>query len=76
MCPCCEQFTREIKFRIKYCENCNRFYHRDVMAGENRAIIAKELARGNDFPAHLRRPQQQDKEPSDRPPCPMQSSYK
>ena len=37
MCPCYFQQTKPIKFRGKYCENCNRFYHRDVMAGENMA---------------------------------------
>ena len=78
MCPCCEQFTRQIKFRVKYCENCNRFYHRDAMAGENMAIIGRELAQvhGGNIPIRLRRPiqqnqQQQDTEPPDRPPCPM-----
>ena len=79
MCPCCEQFTRQIKFRVKYCENCNRFYHRDVMAGENMAIIGRELARvnGGNIPIRLRRPiqqnqQPQDMEPPDRPPHLMQ----
>jgi hypothetical protein len=40
MCPHCHQKCEQFGIRVKYCRHCHKYYHRDVMAGEN---IADEL---------------------------------
>jgi hypothetical protein len=40
MCPHCHQKCEQFGMRVKYCRTCHKYYHRDVMAGEN---IADEL---------------------------------
>ncbi|KAI3653511.1 hypothetical protein MP228_001458 [Amoeboaphelidium protococcarum] len=33
--PCCGCVCESFGMRIKYCRNCHKFYHRDIMAAEN-----------------------------------------
>lgn len=57
-CPNCKvqtELTGKKGFRVKYCPQCHRYYHRDVMAAENmtRALLAEMI--GEDRPPDLKR---------------------
>ena len=56
MCPRCHAKAEHINMRVKYCRGCHQYHHRDVMAGENMAAVAKALATGQDHPEYLARP--------------------
>jgi hypothetical protein len=44
--PCCGNQTEFFGFRVKYCRNCHKFFHRDVMAGENTVNVARSILVG------------------------------
>ena len=56
MCPCCNRLVEWISMRIKYCRHCHKFFHRDVMAGENMANVAVAQSNGQPRPSYLARP--------------------
>lgn len=74
-CPHCEEHADQIGIRVKSCANCSvvlgikdyvKYHHRDVMAGENLAIAAREIGRTGKRPAYLTKDKKGHKSPSDR----------
>ena len=55
-CPCCKQQTESIGIRVKYCRGCHKFFHRDVMAGENMVNAAQLIVETGERPEYLCRP--------------------
>jgi transposase len=46
-CPNCKNFTEYVNgIRVKYCRTCHKYFHRDVMAGQNIAQEMRNEARG------------------------------
>jgi hypothetical protein len=54
--PCCGNQTEFFGVRVKYCRNCHKFFHRDVMAGENMVNVARSILVGGSRPAYLTKP--------------------
>ena len=57
-CPRCQCQTFTVgdrcKFRVKYCLDCNIYYHRDTMAGQNMIRIALSELNGKGRPIDLK----------------------
>lgn len=56
MCPCCGEKVEAISMRVKYCRSCHKYFHRDVMAGQNMANVARSECLGEGRPAYLKKP--------------------
>lgn len=53
VCPCCLSKVKLVPdrhLRVMKCSSCKKYYHRDVMAAENHAIIAKYILEGREMP--------------------------
>ena len=56
MCPCCGAVLFDVQRRVKYCEDCNKFFNRDNAAAENICTLTILKANGKPRPFHLMEP--------------------
>ncbi|KAI3629972.1 hypothetical protein MIR68_011407 [Amoeboaphelidium protococcarum] len=51
--PCCGRMCESFGLRVKYCRQCHKFFHRDIMAAENLVNVAKAVLAGLERPPYL-----------------------
>jgi hypothetical protein len=59
--PCCGSQAEFFGFRVKYCRHCHKFFHRDVMAGENLVNVARAFLLREGRPEYLTKKKPPDK---------------
>jgi hypothetical protein len=52
-CPHGHDFTESIDFRCKYCRKCHKWFHRDIMAGENLGNVLIGMCADGSRPEYL-----------------------
>ncbi|KAF8976663.1 hypothetical protein BGZ46_008070 [Entomortierella lignicola] len=43
-CPNCQNFVAQVTIRQLFCPHCRKYYHRDIMAGENMSKMVQSYS--------------------------------